>query len=110
SPDNTRSKRNSGKDRKIRFLKQKKHSSQPTGGVQKSPRDKNNSQYGTSNSTTLSYPDPCEKESRGKRGFVSQLGLREIFYFNRSSIISMVETFRASWPSPTISVPKFTCF
>src|SRR5438094_5820728 len=32
------------------------------------------------------------------------------FYFNRSSIISMVETFRASWPSPTISVPKFTCF
>src|SRR5256885_3705366 len=45
-----------------------------------------------------------------KGGFCPRWVSQRNFYFNRSSIISMVETFRASWPSPTISVPKFTCF
>src|SRR3989442_15435544 len=88
----------------------KKHSFQPLWGVSKCrARQTNHDKLMLNPYCTILSGNVREGVFR-KRGFVSQVGLERYFYFNRSSIISMVETFRASWPSPTISVPKFTCF
>src|SRR5712691_2608763 len=60
----------------------------------------------------LFFPCPALRKEKQKvlrkSGSFTLSGCVIHCYLVRSRIISMVETFRASWPSPTTSVPKCT--